>query len=225
MAATYIPTKDALLVPWATNFSALITLDPTAYGLSAGDASALAALNTAYDNAYNAAIAGGSRGPASVNAKDAAKANLVARCRQLATIIQANPSITEEQKTALGITVRKTTRSPVPTPTTSPLLTFVAATPGQATLRMADQLTPALKAKPFGAIQLQLSVWITTTPPPTPEPGPASPPTFVLQYTKNPFAVNFEPGQVGKTAIYYGQWITRTGKLGPFSNMLQQVII
>ena len=225
MPASYIPTKDALLVPWSNNFSALLTAAPTSYGLTAGDASAYAALDLAYDNAYAAAISGSTRGPSSVATKDAAKANLIARARQLATIIQANPAITDAQKTDLGLTVRKTTKTPVPPPSTSPLLTFVAATPGQHTLRMADQLTPALKAKPFGVIQLQLRYWLTTTPPPAPQPGPPSAPTGTVLATKNPFAVNFDSAATGKTVFYIGNWLTRKGEIGPDSNVVQQVVI
>lgn len=225
MAASYIPTTDALLVPWLDNFSALITADPTAYGFTSGDASSLDGLVSTYETAYSAAIAGATRGPTTVAIKDAARANVVGRSRQLAILIQANPSITEAQKTALGVTVRKTTRTPVVAPTTSPLLSFVAATPGQHTLRMADQMTPAARTKPFGVIALQLNVWIYTPITPPPPPGPPSPPSMTLIVTKNPFAVNFDSTQARMVAYYLGYWQTRTGLLGPVSNAITQIII
>ena len=109
MARSYIPSTDADFQVWLDNFSELITADPTAYGLSSADATALATLTTTYDNALAAAMNGSTRGPSTVNAKDVARTNAQARARQLATIIQANPAVSEEQKSDLGITVRKTT--------------------------------------------------------------------------------------------------------------------
>ena len=43
----YIPARNANLIAWAANFSTLITASPGTYGLLAGDATAIAAQNTA----------------------------------------------------------------------------------------------------------------------------------------------------------------------------------
>lgn len=225
MPVSYIPTTDALLVPWADNFSALITASPGSYGLSAGDAATIAAVTASYDSAYALAIAGGTRGPSNIAAKDAAKANLIFIDRQFATIIQANPAVTDVQKTNLGITVRKTTRTPIPPPSTSPLLSFVAATPLQHTLTFADQLTPNARLKPFGALSMRLRVWVFTPVTPPPPPGPPSPPTLVLNFTKNPIAVNFTTDQIRQVAYYVANWVTRTNLVGPDSTPISQVVI
>lgn len=209
----YIPPREADFVTWITNFDALILATPTAYGLSSADAAALDTLTQLYLAAYALALGGSTRGPANIAAKDAARANVTTRARQLATVIQANPAITDEQKTGLGITVRKTNKTPIPAPTTSPLLTFVAATPLQATLRYADQLTPASRALPFGAIALALRVVV------------AAGSTQNLHITKNPVGVNFITGDAGKIATYTANWITRTGLLGPDSNVLTAGVI
>jgi hypothetical protein len=213
MSISYIPPREADFVAWITNFDALILATPVAYGLSAADATALDDMTQTYLTAYTLATAGGTRGPANIAAKDAARANVTARARQLATTIQSNPTISDEQKTALGITVRKTNKTPVPTPTSSPLLAFVAATPLQATLRYADQSTPASRAMPFGAIALQLTVTV------------AAGSSQQVNVTKNPVAVNFSSGDTGKLATYIGKWVTRTGKVGPSSNVLTQTVI
>lgn len=221
MAASYIPSGDANFLAWLQNFSSLITASPTAFGLTASDAAALASITANYATAYSNAIGGSTRGPMNVNTKDAQKANAIARARQLATIIQANPGITDAQKTALGITVRKTLPTPIPAPSTSPLLAFIAATPFQWTIRFADQLTPALRAKPFGALQIQIYVEIPAGT------GTDSYPGFseVLIGTKNPFPVNFLNNAAGKTATVSAKWVTRTGLLGPASNTLNAVVL
>ena len=44
----YLPHNDAELLAWSSNFSSLITAAPVTYGLVAGQATAYAALHTAY---------------------------------------------------------------------------------------------------------------------------------------------------------------------------------
>jgi hypothetical protein len=220
MGISYIPTQDSLLVPWTQNFSALITASPTSYGLTAGDASAYATLSANYVTAYNAAIAGGTRGPMAVSTKNGAKAALISQARQLATIIQATPAVTDDQKVSLGLTVRKTNRTPVPAPTESPLLSFIGATPLQHTMRYAGQSTPSSRALPFGSLVCNVSVWVSATPPTS-----GTPPTMIVGATKNPFAVNFTTDQVGKTAYYSAVFTTRTQLDGPVSNSINALIV
>lgn len=217
---TYIPPRDGDFNTWLENFSVYINVNYSALGVSPSDASTIAAMTAAWDTAYTAAIAGSTRGPMTVAAKDTARANAQYFARLLAININNNPSITNDQKVALGITVRKTTKTPVPTPTTSPILTFIAATPLQHTLRFADQLTPASRARPFGATALELRVFVGIVPP-TPE----SLATYVLTGTKNPLPVNFDNGMQGKSAYYLGFWRTQTALYGPASTVLQSVIV
>lgn len=219
-STNYIPARDGDFATWVDNFSAYITPNFAALGVSSGDAATLATMTSTFDDAYSAAIAGSTRGPMTVSSKDTARANVQNFARQLAININNNPSITNDQKTALGITVRKTTKTPVPTPTTSPILTFIAATPLQHTLRYADQLTPASRALPFGAICCEINVFVSLTPP-----TPDSLATFVLSMTKNPVPIDFTNGMQGKTAYYIAYWRTRTGLYGPVSAQLSAVVI
>lgn len=219
-STNYVPARDGDFNTWIDNFSDYITANFGALGVSSSDASTLAAMATTWDDAYTAAIAGSTRGPMTVSAKDAARANVQAFARQLAININNNPSITNDQKVALQITVRKTTKTPVPAPTTSPILTFIAATPLQHTLRFADQLTPASRAIPFGAVAVEIRVVVSATPP-TPE----TPVTYVLQQSRNPVPINFAAGDRGKTAYYIGLWRTATNLYGPISAELSAVVV
>lgn len=219
-APTYIPPREADFVTWLTNFNNLILADPTSFGLTVGDANALNTMTVAYLAAYAAAIDGTTRGPSTIATKDAARANVTTLARQYAVMMQANPSITDTQKTNLGITVRKTNRTPVPPPSTSPLLAFIAATPLQHTLRASDQLTPDSRAKPFGALSLQLSVWVAPI-----GTSPSGPPNQLITVTKNPIAVNFDSSDIGKLASYVGRWQTRTGLIGPDSAGIGRAIV
>lgn len=220
MANSYIPTQQEELASWADNFSALITAGPSTYGLAPADAVIIAAAVTGYTAALTLALDPATRTPVTVNSKDAARANLLVVVRPYAVAISINPGIASEDKIALGVNPRQNPPTPVTAPTSNPLLSFIAATPGQHTLRAADQFTPDTRAKPAGVTQMQLFAFVGTTVPTGPEDA-----SFLGVYTKQPIAVTFAPADAGKKAYYWARWQTRTGLVGPWSTVLSQTVI
>jgi hypothetical protein len=220
MATQYIPTKDSDFKTWIDNNSAMITANYSGLGISSADAAAYASLVATFDAAYAAATSGDTRGPMTVTAKDTARANAEARARQLATIIQANPSVTNETKTALGYTIRKIGKTPVPAPTTYPILSFANILPLQHVLRYSDSGGAAPRARPFGVTGLMLSWWIT--PAGTAPTGPAN---FIQPFTRIPIGIAFDSSSVGKLATYSAKWTNAKAELGPVSNTLSNLII
>ena len=217
---TYIPSREADFVTWLTNFNTLIVASPTSYGVDSSSATNLNSLTTTYLSAYTAGTAPSTRTKDTVAAKNTARLNVTAFTRVLASQIQLNIGVTDDQKAALGLTIRKVLPTPIPSPTSSPLLSFVAATPLQHTLRASDQNTPSKRGKPFGVQQLKLSVWIL--PQGTTLTGN---PNQVNIFTKQPMAINFTNADVGKVAWYQGTWMTRTGLTGPVSTTLNATIV
>lgn len=213
MTTPYIPSTDSAFADWSLNFHTLTTATPTAYGLTAPQAAAYATLDDDYQAAYIAATDPSTRTPVTVAAKDTAKFAAVALARELAQIVKADPDTTDEQLTELGITVNKFPATPVPTPTTFPLLDFLAATPGQHKLQYRDSDTPTTKAKPPGAMQMEVWVTIDTAVAPTPSAS-----GYVKGVTKSPFTVDYEEADRGKIATIFGRWVTQTGKVGPWSD-------
>jgi hypothetical protein len=90
----------------------------------------------------------------------------------------------------------------------------LGATPGQLTLRYADQNTPTKRAKPSGAIGIQFAFATSATVVSDPNVLPIK-----SQVTKNPVALNFDSADNGKTAYIAARWITRRGLVGPWSNI------
>jgi hypothetical protein len=209
----YLPTRLADLRDWAVNFAALITADPTVYGLTAGNATTIQTAVDQFTAAYTAATDPTTRTTATVAAMRVERVEMTGVLRQYAMIIRANPSITAALLSGLGLTVPDTERTPIPAPTTFPLLDVVNATPGRHELRFADSLTPASRAKPFGAIGLQLFRAIDATEVPTPDGS-----ELIGQFTTNPLRIDTDPADAGKTATYFARWVTRTGLVGPWSN-------
>lgn len=109
--------KDSDLASGSNNFSTKISASPTSYGLSASQATAYAALNTAWQAAYQTAITPSTRTKSTVAAKNASRAPLRVMASNLAKIIDGTPTVTDAQKIDLGIAVRATP-SPMPPPGT-----------------------------------------------------------------------------------------------------------
>lgn len=219
MAAPYIPPKNAQFAAWAANFSALLTASPATYASDAPTAANVAALNAALQAAYTVINTPSTKSKTTVLAWNNAKQAFLASVRPLAVLISRNPGVASADKTAIGVNLPNNTPTPVPQPSTSPILSFVGATPGQHTWAFADQNTPAKRIKPQGVLQLQTFVSVGET--------VATDPTTALLATtptKSPFALNFTSDQAGKIATVWGRWATRTGLVGPWSSAAHQVI-
>lgn len=213
MTTPYIPPKDADFLAWLDNFDDLTAVNFAAYGLTAPQAASITTQRTNYDAAFAAATNPATRTPVTVATKDTMKATALATVRPLAQIIRNNPAVSDADKVALGLTVPDVSPTPVPAPTTFPLLDLLRATPGQHWLQYRDSDTPTSKAKPFGAKGMELWQSIGTTP----AVDPASS-LYLGTVTKSPLSVNQNPADVGKVATYFGRWITQRGLVGPWSS-------
>lgn len=106
-ASFYTSNKDAVLNAGANNMSALITDDPAGYGLLAADATAYSAVVAAWNYAYAAATAVGTRNKSVVQTKNDARTQLREMTAELARKITGTPSVTDTQRITLGLSVRK----------------------------------------------------------------------------------------------------------------------
>lgn len=161
----FIPAKDADLLAWAANFSALITATPIPFGLVAADATALATATTAFTTSLAAATNPATRTSVTVATKDANRASLVVMIRALAARIQGTQSVNASQKTNLGLTVRSTSRTPIPAPTVRPLTSIVSTSGGNLDLRISSESSPDSRAMPNGTIGANVYVAAGTTAP------------------------------------------------------------
>lgn len=225
MAADYIPAKDADFDAWLTNFSALITATPTAYGLTAPDAVIIAAQKTAFAAALATATDPSTRTAPAVAAKDAARALAVATVRPYAINVKLNASVTNSQRSDLGLTINSFPPTPIPAPVTAPALVLVQATPLSHQLRFYDVTTPTSKAKPYGVIGLEVRRAIGTSPAVDPDSA-----AYLTTWGKSPNLSTFSSGDVGKVATYFGRWVTRSGpggrqQTGPWSTALAVTVI
>lgn len=220
--ADYLPSRDADLDSWAVNYSTRITATPVAYGLIAGDATALATLVSGFTAALILATNPATRTAGTVAAKDTARAVLVADIRSLARRIQAYPAVTPAQKADLGLPIHDAVPSPTPPPFTKPLLALVGNTDRTHTIRLVDETTPTRRARPTGTSGAEVYSYVAAAA--EPPPGDLEQWRFEGLATKGEFDVDYNAGDVGKTAYIRAVWYNRKGETGPASNPITGTI-
>ncbi|MEX0776792.1 MAG: hypothetical protein WD042_13900 [Phycisphaeraceae bacterium] len=216
MARDYLPRRDEEVLAWMKRFAGGIAAQPGAYMLSAGDAATIQGAVQAFAQAYAPAMTPGTRTPVAVNRKDATRNAAEQVCRQYYSIIKPNGGVSDACKIEIGVRPMNPGRSRIACPQSSPLLSIVAATPGGQVLRYRDTNTPDSRAKPFGAMQIQVMVHVGDEPA---GPGAAERPGGRLagQFTSNPITVSFGHEDDRRKATYYARWVSRRGEVGPWS--------
>jgi len=208
----YMPQTDAGFQAWLFNFSSLIQQDWSRYSLTEADSLVISGHYAAYNPLYQQCQQPSVRTTSLLQQKDAVKASAMASCRVYAQIVKNSQGVDAQDKAALGLHVNDVTPSPIPAPSSAPLLNIVAAFSGQHEIRYADENTPSSRKKPAGVTQLELYVHVGAQPTVNWEDA-----TFVGVYTKNPIQYTFTPAQAGQVATYFARWRTTRGLAGPMS--------
>src|SRR5258706_3133730 len=100
-----VPTLDAPLTEYGTNFQARGSAAPGDFSLSVGQMAQYTVLHDNWMAAYNAAKPEGAKSRALVRAKNDMKAILLPYLRQLYGIIKVSAAVTNENKTLIGVTI------------------------------------------------------------------------------------------------------------------------
>lgn len=216
----WLPTTDTGLRDFTGDFSAKVSATPTAFGLTAADATTEAALVTAYDDALAAATNPATRTPVTVTAKNVAKAGLVANTRSLAARIQANPSVTPEQKVALGLPVHIVGKHPIPAPVTRPVVTVASITELAHAVRIVDESTPTKRAKPYGVAEAAVFTFVGDDPPADIEQW-----EFKGIAKRSDFLIHYDPADAGKRAHIRAVWFNPRGEPGPVGEATSAMVV
>lgn len=222
MAGSYIPTRDVDLVPWAQNFSTLITANPALYGLTAGNATDIDTVVDAYAAAYTVSSNPSTRTPASIAAKDSAKGAMVPILRLWAQTIKLNSGVSNENKVALGIHINDAGPTPIPPPSTAPVIGLVSQFHLTMKLDIRDSATPTSRAKPVGTAGALIyrTINLITEPAPT-DPSEA---VFDGLFSRNLADQSFISDNVGKRCTYWARWTNAKGEEGPWSVPFSQFV-
>lgn len=221
----YIPQSDAQFNSWIVNFATLLTADPAAVGETAPTAASMQTDADAWSAAYTLATDPATRTAPTVAAKDNARFTAEQTSRPIAMRIRNNAAVTDQQRVDYGLTVVKTVPTPIPAPSSFPILGLRKATPGVQQLQYQDSDLGTGKAKPFGAIGIEIyrSVGVVAATDPLQA-------VFYNTATKSPFNSAFVADDKGKVCTYFARWVTRSGpsgiaQRGPWSAPLEAHVI
>ena len=216
--ADYIPGPDANFQAWQANFVTYANANLAALGLTAADMAPITAAQGTWATAFPAHVAAVAAAKAAKQTKDEARAGYVAVIRPLVRRLQASPLVSDAERSSLGITVRQEP-GPIGPPTTAPVCTIECGNRLQQVLRFNDSATPTRKAKPAGAIGVEIWNKVGTTPPA----GEADL-RFVAVDTNSPYVMNFDSADGGKTNYVWMRWVSPTGERGPWGEQAQATI-
>jgi hypothetical protein len=204
----FLPAREAELVVWIGTFKALITANPTTYGLVAGQATTYGTLATNYVTAYNLANADATRSPSNIIAKDDARRLVVANTRLLAGIIQKFPGTTDQMRSDLGLTV-PAQRSPIPVPANPPMLEIKQRVGTTVRLKLHDNV--GNRSKPLGVQGARVYSFVGAQPPVQIEDW-----VFEGQATRTLVDISFPETTAPGTVVWFtAQWYNPRGQTGP----------
>ena len=212
MGSSYLPTRDPELDSWLNNFQTLIAATPTNYGLVTSDATAITAAYTSWHLAYQAAVNPSTRTHGTVATKNTQKRNVTSVVRGYAATIRANRAVSDALKIGIGLHVRDTSPTPVPPPTTVPVLAIANMRQGLQEVRATDESTPSSRARPAGSAGMILFRAIDDAA--VTDPAAAQ---FLAFTGKTDFTCAYAPVDNGKTATYFARWTNAKGEMGPWS--------
>lgn len=199
--------KQADIVNASAEFSSLITATPTAYGLVAGQATAFAALNSALQTSYAAAISNTTRSPVTVQANRLAIRNVQHSASLLAKVIYATSTVTDAQLLALGLLPRRAPL-PRPVPDVAPVLELVAVMGRTAKIRYHNSEAETSRGKAKGTVGVALYSHVGAL-------APADPSAYKFEglATRSVTEIIF-PDTVASGAKVWisGQWVSARGQ-------------
>lgn len=123
-------------------------------------------------------------------------------------------------KIALGLNPKTSTPTPITAPSTFPVLSLQSLTPRAATFYYRDSAaSTSVKAKPYGVTQCQVFGMTLETPIEDQDDLPQ-----IAAPTKSPFVLNFSGADVGQKFYVAARWATRTGLVGPWSQISSFIV-
>lgn len=160
--ALTLPASDTGLLQWSQNVVTLITAAPATYNLVTADVTTYTALHTTFASSV-AACDPSVRNKPAVVAKRAARLALKNGAQILASKVYSSTTVTDAQKTQLGMPPRATPTR-IPAPSTAPVIEKISATGWTVRIRLRDA-SGARRGKPPGTIGASIFSYVGTTAP------------------------------------------------------------
>jgi hypothetical protein len=213
--SNYIPRADAEFDTWQNGFTSLAADFLINNIISEELALNLLNAQILWQETYANHTSKQAAAEAATQQKDEARAAFESLAREAGRAIQGYPGATDADRASMGLTVRRSDRTPAPTPTSPPLARVDVGDRLRHTIRFTDLATPTRKAKPKGTIGAELRLKLVDAGAPQPTDPDAL--TFLALSTNGTTTAKFEAKDGGKTAVYMLRWISSGGVAGPWS--------
>ena len=213
----YMPRPDGNFAAWAKQYDEAVSEFYEEQGLDENLLIALKNALSVWAAAYPAHVRAQAAAEGARQAKDTARAALERQVRLITNFLQGYPQTSNADRATMGITVRDTSPSPAPAPTTRPLTLVESGQRLMHNLRLVDESTPTRRARPAGVLGAE--VWVKLVDADKPAPTNPAALTFLTMTTKPTFRADFKLGEGGKTAVYMARWINTRGEKGPWSEI------
>jgi hypothetical protein len=212
MSSNFFYGRSADIVTGSANFASLISTGFAAYGLTTGQASAYGTLNTALQSAYSTANEPTTRTSPTIAAKQQAIVNMRANAILLAKIINATPTVTNEQLLGLGLLPRMA-RTPIPAPGVRPAMDIIAVAGRTVSVSIHDSASSNKRGKPAGVSAAWIYSFVGANYPADPTAW-----NFEGSSTKAKFDVVFPTSLADGSQVWLcAAWINNRQQSGPVS--------
>ena len=203
----FIPTRNAVLVPYLTSMASIIADTPATYNITEPEAAAFALQVETLNQGYDQITDPGQRTSVAIAKFNSDKATAIATARLFNNKAQLSGA-SNAQLTAAGFPVRDTTRSPQTPIEASVEMILVSAIPEQLRIVTRNPDTPTTKAKPSncGAVQLAIAIGEVAAV----DPSQATETRF---YTRSPLTLATTTEQRGKVLTAFARYESR-GTIG-----------
>jgi hypothetical protein len=215
-----IPDSDAELALWGGNLTAKITQNAEPWEIPASEATALQTSYAAFTALYTQ-TSGPGRNKTLTEAKNEARDDFKAKARIMINFRLKNPIIPKAGLVDAGVVPGDTTHTPVGTPEEHVGLTVIPTNIRQHKIAWTVEETGS-KAVPegYGGVVLRKGII---------EEGGALPvnaedlPSSTL-LSRNNVTVNFRAEDQGKRCAYAACWQTKTGLMGPWTDIIPVLV-
>jgi hypothetical protein len=214
----YVPANDEEFLDWGKNLYAYALAHYAGWDIPSPQVSLETLLN-AYEAAFHAANSP-NRGKVDILHKNQTRNALKKEIRlYVRAYLINNPAVTDEDKTAMGLPIYKTTHTPVPVPSTAPRLFLNTSVRRRISVDYRDEGS-GRRGKPSGVHGIEVRWAILDHP-------PASISELVRSAfdTRSPLTLEFEEHERGKRVYMCGRWeIQREGEKGPWGDIVEAII-
>jgi hypothetical protein len=218
--ADYLPSPDASLADWMENFVGYAASRMVQFGFTASDLTPVTDTFTDWSNKYAEQRNAKAMAAATTKQKDNLRVAFEGAVRPLVKRIQASPTVTDEDRIAMGLSVSGAGGNGLAMATICRPVGY--ANGGQSlqhTIHFVNEgQEGSSRAKPQGMHGCE--IWMKVGEMPA---GPSEM-SYVATPTRTPYIVRHAESDAGKTAWYRLRWISKQNEPGPWSEVIQATI-